>query len=370
MPERLIGLDAENYARQAIETAGYSVESIALILAGQSHYDFSLSLNNNWPAIARFEKPHAIGTPDGIRRDYNFNGPLSLERERNLLELVREAGLPAPEVYGLYSNEHGKFLLVEKLTGNHWSEYVEANGYSLEAYLRSLEYLGQDIALAHRVKFESFGDVIGRSDINPGNISDFTSRVALIAQLIMQRAAYSQAFEQKELEELTQHFQNQLDTLSQKMRAVRQQPILVLTDLHPMNFFVGERGKPSGYFDLEFCQSALPALEFCDLRLSLFNYFEGSAEQAEQTFLKGYEHNGGSYDPSEPVSKQLEYILAIGHVLYAVIAYHNVHDGLRDTWSDKCKQILFEAQKSGEFNYKAYADVFRVKTKQPKFASP
>ncbi|MFH0937475.1 MAG: aminoglycoside phosphotransferase family protein [Candidatus Daviesbacteria bacterium] len=368
--EKNSSLDEEalvDQAQESIESVGYRVESIVLIPEGRGHYNFSVVTPEKL-MIARFERPQTNVSSDGVRRDVHFNGPLSLERERNLMDLVREeAGLPAPKVYGLHQSRLGPFLLVEKLQGIYWSEYLKENDYSLEAYLRSVGFLGADIGCVHQIQFNTFGDAMGKGIVYPSNITNFVTRLQMTTELNLERVKHTEALQIKELYNITKFFQEELKTLDECWDKRAQEPVLILTDLHPMNILVDDQGKPSGYFDLEFAQAGHPSLEFYVLRLSFLHYFEGVSQQAEDMFLAGYEKNGGRYNPKDPFNQKLEHLMIVNHLLASVTAYHNVFDGLRDTWSEQFKNIMFEGIEVGNVDYSAINEVLRSKTKQPKF---
>ena len=352
----------EQNAKKALEAAGFKPESAHFIPEGRQHNIFDITFADGSAFIARFEK-----TPKGSRKDSQFNGPLSLERETNLMNLVREQGLPAPVVYGLYETEQGRFLIVEKMPGVHWSEHQANSNYSEGAYLKSLRLLGKDLAVAHSVRFKTFGDVVSKDQIEPANIYDFNSRVDLITKLRLERAQTSKALDQEELDQVTKYLGQESDRLADMLADNPQKPILVLTDLHPMNFFVDDQGKPSGFFDLEACQAGHPALEIYNLRTHVLNYFDGVSDEAEWEFLTGYEENGGRYNPQDPINKKIEHVLGIGYLVAAVTAYQNAKDGLRDTWSDQFKQILNNSMEKDEVDFPAISGVFGSKTKQPRF---
>lgn len=356
--------------REAIESAGYLVEFISLIPEGAAHHIYRVTTQTGLTAIARFEKPgRGVGT-DGIKRDFEFNGPLSLARERNLIDLVRDhAGLPAPRIYGLYENIQLPHLLVEELPGIHWSEYLKVNNYSKEAYLHSLGFIGADLAKAHGIKFDSFGDVLDRDSVYPGNIRSFARRISMIIEPKLHRAQQLAILNDTQLDSVKRILQTDLAILEEATRTSNLLPVLALTDMQPKNFLVDGQGKPSGWVDLEYCQAAPPSLDFYFLRWFLLNYFEGVSDQAENVFLKGYRDNGGIYNPEDQVNKRMEYLLSVNRLLQAVNEYHQLSDGIRDNWSEKFKQIMLDAIGDRVVNYQAIASVFSSWTDQPRFAT-
>ena len=291
--------------RETLELTGHEVESIALIPEGRAHYIFRIVDRAGLISIARFEKSGRGVGLDGIRRDFEFNGPISISRERNLIDLVREqANLPALRVYGMYEDTPTPFLIVENLPGIYWSEYIEKNNFSKEAYLNSLKFIGFDMANAHKVKFISFGDIIREDIIQPGNITSFAERIRIITEPKIKRAEQLGTLNSNELAYLKHTLQSELSDLEDVTKTSSLQPILAITDIHPKNFLVDDNGKPSGYFDLEYCQSAPPALDFYFLRWFLLNYFEGISDQAEEALLERYTANGGTYDSKNPTNKK------------------------------------------------------------------
>lgn len=363
-------LGSELQAKQAIESVGVAVESIFFIPEGRSHNNFVVTSSDGSLMIARFEKPEsaALGQP---RRDSHFNGPVSLQREANLMDLLREGGLPAPRVYETHLSEQNPFLLVEKMPGKYWDKYLEEANFSLAAYLGSLIFLGSDLAKAHRIHFDSFGDVIAKDVVHPGGVHNFAERVRMISELKLHRAAEKKVLTTQDLDRVVGHFKEEFAALDQLSTGSPQQPVLTLVDVHPRNFFVDQAsGRPSGFFDLEFCQAALPTLDLYTLRPNLINFFTGeAAERAEQAFLEGYERGKGEHNFKSPTSQKLEYILTIGYLLSAVTSYDKASDSVRATWSSKFRQIMFRAINSGTVDYQAIAAVLRTKTGQPKLPS-
>lgn len=357
----------ENIAKNMIESQGYQVISINYIPEGRNHDSFDVVLEDGTPAVARFEKDSSgASSLDGRRRDFLYNGLLTLEREKNLCGIVsNEARLPAPEVYGVHHTKEGSFMLVQKLPGVHWREFLEGTDYDLDSFLQSLKFLGGDIAQVQQVYFESYGDVIDRNKIQPAGINNFVDRLRAITGLKLQRAELSGALNEQQLDEVRKFFERDLGYLERKLNVCQDKPVLVLTDIHPMNFLVDNKGKPSGYFDLEFCQAGVQSLEFYTIKFSLFSYFDRDTfQKAEAAFFDGFKNNGGRYDRDDPTNLTLEKTFSIGHLLAAVTSYHGASDGLRDTWSKQFRDIMFYAIQ-GDVDYVAIADVLRSKTKQP-----
>ena len=109
--------------------------------------------------VARFESD--LGRSDGRRIDLIYGGRMSLDREVALCTVVREkAGLPVPKTTGPYTKTV-PFILAEHMPGKLWGEYLQQQNYSRQAFLNSLDLLGEDVGKAHLVTFDAFGDVMG-----------------------------------------------------------------------------------------------------------------------------------------------------------------------------------------------------------------
>ena len=359
-----------NIAREAIESIGYPTETISLIPEGQAHYIYRITTQTGLTAIARFEKPGRGVGEDGIKRDFEFNGPVSISREKILIDLVRDlAGLPAPKIYAVFENAPIPFLLVEDMPGILWSEYLQSNNYSQESYLNSLKFIGTDLARAHAIQFNSFGDVLDRNSVNPGNITKFSERISMITEPKLQRAQKLGVYNTSEFDFLQTGFRSGLAELEDAERNSRIPSVLALTDLQPKNFLVDINGKPSGYVDLEYCQAAPASVDFYFLRWFLLNYFENTSDQAEEVFFEGYRENGGVYDPEDPVNRRIEHLLSVNRLLQAINEYHKLTDEMRATWSEQFKELLFDGLSNKSFHYPAIIAVFRTWSGQPRFAN-
>lgn len=359
-------------AFQALEKSGYGVISVTRILEGLGHDNFQVELRDGRQAVAKFENDAHLA-PDGKRKDFHYNGELSLEREAATAELLRWHEFPAPQTYGLHKVEGKRFLLVEKLPGRHWREFLEENGHSREAYLCSLKFLGADIAKAQRLTMRSYGDIINyRVGLaNPvletimvsQGTSKFSERFSKIVQFQLQRAEQTEALAQKEAREVQGYFITRIENIPD--RADTRNPVFVFSDLHPMNFLVDAQGKPSGYFDLEHCQAGVTAQDVSHHALHLFNYFdEATSREARKAFFNGFIANGGRYLPEDEAF--LEHPLGAARLLGFVSAYHGAQDGLRDTWAARFKDLLFEMIQTNQVPTVAVADIFREKTRQPR----
>ncbi len=165
-------------AAEALEKKGHKVDSIARIPEGANHYVFDVTLQNGTNAIAKFAATRY--TEEGLvasGTDTLFGGRLTLDREAAIFDMTRnEAKLPAPMVYASHRCAGGDFLLLEKLEGTSFTKYLKNCHYSMNAFLKTMEYLGADIAKAQSVRFNSFGNIMARDEIEPSDIRNFADR--------------------------------------------------------------------------------------------------------------------------------------------------------------------------------------------------
>ncbi|MCK5842414.1 MAG: phosphotransferase [Candidatus Sabulitectum sp.] len=323
-------------------------KAIRRIPEGANHFVFDVTLDNGEQAIARF------GSGRQHKRDSLFGGLLCRHREESNINRIREIGLPAPVI--LFTSE--EFMLVEKLPGLLWNEYLEKNQHTLEACSKSLKSLGKSIAQLQRsANASSFGDADGR-EVSGRSRKIFAMRMLDVLEYRMRNS--SRVFSKGEAVDISHYFQTHLET----GRTDEPPPSFVMTDMHPMNFLVGEDGQPTGFFDLETCQYAHPALEMYGIRLFLFNYYS-NIHTAEKAFFNSFREEGGCYDPELPRSKELETVLGLMRLLELTISYMDVDDGLRNSWSSRFKILLFKGIAGNNMDWSGAADILREKTQQP-----
>lgn len=341
----------EKEASQFLRSLGIFHSSAKLIPEGANHFIFDVTLSDGDQGIARFTS----GRQSKI--DNLFGGLLSVKREEANMLAVCRAGLPAPAVI----HSSGEFLLVEKMPGLLWSEYLQKNNHTAEWYLRSLTHLGESIALLQlSTSKTTFGDAHGEV-VTGKQRAKFNERLIDILnhRLLKSREVFSVT----EFDLINNFLRGEISQDCSE----KEDSVLVMSDMHPMNFLVDDNGQPTGFFDLEACQYAHPALEMYGIRLFLFNYYSNVPE-AEKRFFEGYAEAGGSYNPSLSRNIALENVLGIMRLLELAISYNNVKDGMRDNWSDRFKQLLFESIEEGTMKWCKAAEILREKTQQPLIA--
>jgi Phosphotransferase enzyme family len=357
----------EQKAGDILKNHGFSIRRIHYIPEGSNHYVFDLTLDDESRRIVKFKKKSSLSA---VTRDSLYGGIVSMEREAALYRLVREeAGLPSPEIFSSIAESSYAFLMVDHLPGKLWCTYMEDTGHSRKLFLSSMKRLGKDIARVQDVTFPGYGDVQGPHFVLPEAIRLFADRFRKVYEMRLDRCQRRNVLTPDQVKLVNQWFKKEFTVLKNEEISASPalKPVLVLTDMHGDNFLVDDKGNPTGYFDLESCQAAHPALEFYGLKFFLFNYYDASSfKDSVSAFFEGFHEAGGQYDPYDPFNKRWENLLAACRVLELAESYHDIHDGIRDEWSRRFKNLLFQVIQEGVVDYMEVGKIFREKNKQPR----
>lgn len=355
-------------AKESLIEAGYPVKDLRQINEGSNHYVFAVTLENDQNLICKFAKIRDTEKDIGeAGLDTLFGGRLSLEREAYLFSMIKEkSGVPTPKVYGIHPSKYGTFIVLEHMTGISHKEYMKNSGYSKKAFLESMKYLGEDFAKIQSVSFSSFGNIMVDSEIEPAGLTNFSDRFRQVIEMRIDRCMKKNMFTEKEHQAVSAFFNKKLEQFYPQFDAQVSTPVLNFTDMHAENFFVDNTGHPSGYFDLESAQSAPAALEFYGFRFFLFNFYDKKCfDEAEQAFFDGYQKAGGLYTPSSIEDHQAIDFLAGCRLLELAQSYWGHIDGIRDSWGESMKQLLFSYMKNDAIDYMAVGDIWRQRDQQP-----
>lgn len=347
-------------------------KSSADIGTGMTHQNKIITLEDQTELVLRWIQPGLHPNP-ARREDSYFGGERSIYREAKLLEIAEnQAKIPASNVFYVGDKkEKGKILLVEKVPGILFRTYLENNDFSHQKFLKSLEFLGEDFAKAHSVKFDSYGS-IQTEGVRDGKekYGDYLKKI-INRHTIDHLEMLETYFSEKELQEVFDYF-NEVCIYANCLDESKVKPSFVLYDQHSRNFMVDDQtGKPSGYFDIEYGQAAHPNLEFGSTALQIFGFFSGNNEKqcadyikkAKEKFMKGYLKNGGSESINDDT---LETIHVANHIFSAIKSYHK-KEGVRENWSQKFADMVLGMTREGKVNcYFAFTDLIRSATKQPK----
>ncbi len=348
----------------------YKAISVDDIGAGMTHQNKTITLENKTELVLRWIQPGLHPNP-ARREDSYFGGERSIFREAKLLDITRnQAELPASKVYYVGDREEGKILLVEKVPGKLFREFIEDEEFSHRSFLKALEYFGEDMAKAHSIHFDLYGSV-QKAGLRNGKQKYGDDLKEIISRHTVDHLEMLESyFSEKELQEVFDYF-DEVCKYANNWDEDKVKPSFVLYDQHSKNFFVNEKGKPSGYFDIEYGRAAHPNLELGSTALQLFGFVSGENEkqaqeyvkQARESFMKGYLRNGGLEIINDDA---LETVHAANHIFSAVKSYHNKRDGIRNNWSQAFADMVLGMTREGKINcYFAFTDLIRGATKQP-----
>lgn len=355
-------------AESALKHCGYEPTSVRQINEGSNHYVFDVVLSDKKRAICKFSKTRI--TEEDLyeeNKDTLFGGQLSLKREAYLFQMIREkAKVPTPKVYGIHNSPYGEFILLEHMDGISQKECMIRSGFSKRIFLDSMEFLGRDFAKIQTISFESFGNIMNNSTIEPAGIRNFSDRFLEVMNMRLERCIRKKVFSKAETAEVKYFFDTGLKKLRPLFDSKTSPPVLVFTDMHAENFFTDLKGKPSGYFDLESAQAAPAALEFYGFRFFLYNFYDDSCfREAEEAFWHGYKTSGGKFAPLDSQEEEAIDFLAGCRLLELSQSYWGYIDGIRDTWGQEMKHLLFSYMGTGRVDYNAIGAIWRQRDGQP-----
>ena len=229
-----------------------------------------------------------------------------------------------------------------------------------------MEYLGADFAKIQSITFPSFGNIMENSVIEPAGLKNFSDRFASVIEMRIDRCMQKYMFTQEEHKIVSEFFNKKLELLRPQFDINVSSSALIFTDMHAENFFVNNSGHPSGYFDLESAQAAPAALEFYGFRFFLFNFYDEECfKESEAAFFKGYVENGGAFAPKTAEDYAAIDFLAGCRLLELSQSYWGHIDGIRDTWGQEMKDLLFKYINTDKIDYMAIGDIWRQRDKQP-----
>ena len=355
---------SENTVLKALKENKFNIESIKTLTGGSNHYVFAAKTIEGKDIIIKFPKIREteLAFTDG-HKDTLFGGQLSLERESYLFDLVRNAGLPAPEVYGIYPTDQGDCIVVECSPGCNLMDYMENHSHSLDVFLDIMKSLANDFRLLHKTRYKSFGNIMEDSEIEPAGVSNFADRYLPINDMILERCLAKGGIDEKEHKQLKSFFDGKFKSFRKRLDIKNSPPTLVITDMHGDNFFVKDN-KVSGYFDVESSQAAPLEYELYGLRFFVFNYYNTKEfDLAERDFWLEYSQ-GQIECPDEETDCLIDFFSAC-RLLEIFQSYWGHIDGIRDTWGVRIKTILFDYVNTGHIDYIALGAIWRERDKQP-----
>ena len=338
---------------------GFDFKEVVEIGEGANRTVYNLSLSNGSEAIAKTRSKQLN------QKDTLFNGFVSNKREKNILSILHNNYIPVPKVY--FCDD--ELIVTEKLKGTLFSQFLENNNHSEKLFLKSMFDLGVNIGKVQKIKFNNYGDIIGKNRVYQKGLTNFKQRINNIFNYRLHKALTKKVITDAEYKTVTSLFKKKIEKVFGESSIKSISPVFVLTDLHVDNFIVNDEGFIAGFFDIESSQSAHPALEFYGIKMFLMNYYdEYTFKKAKSSFENGYISINKDYDFSNKENIELEKILTAGRMLELAESYCNINDGIRNSWSSKFKELLLDYIHTNNIDYQAISSILRYKTKQPKKA--
>ncbi len=355
---------SEKFVKETVNRFGFLVDTIKVLTGGSNHHVFSLNTTDNKKLIVKFPKIRETELLFSTgHKDTLFGGDLSLRRESYLLDLIRESGLPTPKVYGIYPTKIGDCIIVERSPGLNLVDYMNKESHSKEKFLEVIADLGKAFAKLHKTRFKSFGNIMYNSVIEPEGIGNFADRYLPINDMILKKCEAKGGLTKKERNSLKSFFDSEFEKYRERLTINHSPATLVITDMHGDNFFI-EDGKISGFFDVESSQAAPYEYELYCLRFFVFNYY--SKEEyalAEKHFWNAY--SNGLYDFPDKETDELIDFFSACRLLELFQSYWGHVDGIRDTWGQRIKDMLFEYVNTKKVDYVGLGSIWRQRDAQP-----
>ncbi len=355
---------SEKTVREVLHNNSFTIKSLKTLTGGSNHFVFACETLEGNELIIKFPRIREteLAFSDG-NKDTLFGGELSLKREAYLFDLIRDAGLPTPGVYGVYPTAQGDCIIVERSPGCNMMDYLMTHNHSLKTFLELMENLGTDFKKLHKTSFPSFGNIMVDSIIEPSGFSNFADRYLSINDMILSRCLAKGGLSKEEHFMVKEFFDRKFELYRHRLDIRQSQARLVITDMHGDNFFV-ENNKCSGYFDVESSQSAPAEFELYSFRFFVFNYYsEFEFKLAQKHFWSAYT-NGASDAPEKETDELIDFFSAC-RLLEIFQSYWGHRDGLRDTWGERIKRILFTYIESNKLDYIKLGSIWRERDQQP-----
>lgn len=359
---------SDETVRDVLKMNGFTIKSLITLTGGSNHFVFACEtlegkeLIIKFPRIRETELAFSAGNKDTL-----FGGELSLEREAYLFDLIRNSGLPTPKVFGVYPTPQGDCIIVERSPGCNMIDYMVTHHHSLKIFLKLMENLGSDFNHLHKTHFPSFGNIMVDSVIEPLGITNFVERYLSINDMLLSKCLAKGGLSKEEHGLVKTFFEARFESYRHRLDIGNSPATLVITDMHGDNFFVKDN-KSSGYFDVESSQSAPSEYELYGFRFFVFNYYSKTEyDLAQKQFWLAYTQ-GKSDAPNEETDQLIDFFSAC-RLLEIFQSYWGHIDGLRDTWGQRIKAILFNYIESGQLDYIQLGSIWRERDQQPLIAN-
>lgn len=277
----------------------------------------------------------------------------SIEQEAEIIKILnKESNFPAPSLRGVHTEVENPFIAVEHFNGEPWNDYAEKvdRGSMLDLF----EKTGEAIAEAHQINFEEFGEIQTREEVNPG-FSTAYDWLEHAVQIQTGFATESSAIEPRELEEVESYIERFTDEFESELRNY-DNPVLVISDIHPGNIGVSKDGESICFYDLEFGRAGMPVEDIYRTKSELAGTHEEiEREEAYEKVIRGYERKSdyGDLDRSLEDSG-----IPFTINLMSLIEYYEQKDEDRTERQEELKDCLLGTVSDGTPDYDQYRKIW------------
>ncbi len=358
-----------NSIANSLKEQGVSLSKIKMLTGGANHTVYSGVDDNDkvwiikFPTVRETEKQFQ----GDAHRDTLFGGELSLERECYLFDLVREGDVPVPFAKGIFETPYGPCVIVECTPGMPMDKYMHTVDHDFQQFLSIMKSLGSQFSRLHKMRFPSFGNIMTDREIEPAGIMNFAERYMNINKTLMDKCKIKGGLNDEEYIIVEKFFEDKFNEYKELLDIKNSPATLVITDMHGGNFFV-ENGEVSGYFDVESSQAAPWQFELYSMRFFVFNFYgDYEFKEAEKAFWNAY-FDGERDFPTKQDDELIDFF-SICRVMEIFQSYWGHIDGLRDTWGERIKVMLFKYIDTGVVDYSILEEIWRERDCQPKSAN-
>ncbi len=252
--------------------------NIRRITEGYSHFMYDVKITKDpYELIIRFSN--------------NKNEEVTLEKEKYVMEILNENGIPAPKIY-VFNEE---YMIMERIKGIRLDTIWDS--MTADEKTEISEKIGKFVSKIHKIKFDNYGKILAKGKIKCDSPFTFRNQGEKIGYNKFARELLKDSFQ--DFARLLSYPDFQIEIIEEIFTYIKKNikkiiydkgPVLVHGDYTPDHLFVEktETGyEIVGIIDFEFA-AAYPA-EYDFIKLHRKGFFED--ESLKESLEKGYGRN-------------------------------------------------------------------------------
>lgn len=226
------------------------------------------------------------------------------------------------------------------------------------------EMTGEAVSEAHQIKFDGFGEIRGREEVDPS----FSNAYEWLDHALETQTGFaieSSAIEPRELEEVESYIRGVMEEYGSELRDY-DNSVLVVSDIHPGNIKVSEDGESICFYDLEFGRAGMPVEDVYRVESELAGVHEEVNKSEDQeiilergdaydAFISGYE-NQRDYSDLDRALQESGIPFSIN--LMSLIEYYEQKDENREERQEELKGCLTSTVEKGTPDYDHYREIW------------